>query len=177
MDRKTFLRRSLAAGVASGGAALLGGTGLAQTDDGHTEREQRFKEAWVESLMENLEEQFDEEERIGLMESCGRACAKRGAIGLADACKGDLGRMADRLSGIPDLEIENNSGDVYRVTYRKCFCELVGNGPDRLPDTYCECSRGWLLEMFGTAAEKAVEVEIVQTIKRGGNVCEFIVRV
>ena len=171
------MRRTLAIGAASGGAALFGGTASAQTDDDHAEREQRFKEAWVVSLMENLEARFEEKERIGLMESCGRACARRGAIGLADACKGDVNRMTDRLSGIPDLEIEKTEDDIYRVTYRKCFCELVGNGPDRLPGTYCECSRGWLLEMFGTAAEKAVEVEIVQTIKRGGSACEFIVRV
>lgn len=173
MDRKTFLKRSIAVGF---GAASGGAAALAQTVDPETNHERRFKEAWVEALMKNLEARFDEEERVGLMVANGRACARRGALTLAESCRGDVGGMVAKLKEIPDLEIGEIGEGTYRVVYGKCFCELVWKGPARLPDTYCECSRGWLLEMFGTAAERKVEVEIVQTIKRGGDACIFNVR-
>ena len=177
MDRKTFFKKSIQMGLASGSMVLFNGKAShSQTQNAQVDHEQKFKEDWVTALMENLEEQFDEGTRIKLMETCGRGCAKRGAIQIAESCKGDVEKMMRTLSGIPDLEIERNDNQSIRVTYKKCFCELVGKGPDRLPNTYCECSRGWLLQIFETAAEKSVDVEIVQTIKRGGSCCEFIVR-
>lgn len=146
---------------------------MARTDDKHAEAEQKFKEAWIVELMRNLESQVDKGTRVDIMESCGRACAKRGAIGLARACNGDVNKMTDQLNSIPDLEIKGTGVNRYQVTYKKCFCELVGKGPQRLPDLYCECSKGWLLEMFGTASGRQVEVHIEQTIKRGGEACIF----
>ena len=178
MDRKTFLKKSVQVGLGSSGMFLFAkGGASAQTTDAHMKREQKFKEDWVKALMENLEDQFDEEARIKLMETCGRGCAKRGAIQIAEACKGDVDKMVKILSRIPDLEIEKKDDNEYLVTYGKCFCELVSKGPERLPDAYCECSRGWLLQMFGTAAEKPVEVKILQTVKRGADACKFVVTI
>jgi predicted hydrocarbon binding protein len=148
---------------------------LAQTPAESMSHEQTFKENWVKALMENLEKQLDEKTRIRLMETCGRDCARRGAIQIAAACKGDVERMVRTLARIPGLEIDRKDDGAYRVIYRKCFCELVGQGPDRLPATYCECSRGWLLEMFGTAVEKPVVVKIIRTIRRGDEACEFVI--
>lgn len=177
MDRKAFLKKSVQVGLASGGMALFNNHGVsAQTKDEHLKREQKFKEDWIRALLENMEEQFDKETRIKLMETCGRDCARRGAIQIAESCKGDVDKMVKTLYGIPNLQIEKCDDNQYLVTYGKCFCELVSSGPERLPDTYCECSRGWLLEMFGTAAEKSTKVEIVQTIKRGADACRFIVK-
>lgn len=177
MDRKSFLMKSVQVGLVSGGLILFHKRGAhVQTADEHGKREQRFKEDWIKAMMENMEKQFDEKSRIKLMETCGRDCAERGAIQIAESCKGNVDEMVKSLSGIPNLEIEKRNDNVYSVVYRKCFCELVCKGPERLPDTYCECSRGWLLKMFDTAADKRVEVEILQTIKRGGDVCGFMVR-
>ena len=176
MDRKTFLKKSVQVGLGSSGMFLfVKGGASAQTMDEHTKREQKFKEGWIKALMENLEKHFDEKTRIKLMEACGRDCTKRGAIRIAEACKDDVNQMVKTLSRIPGLEIERKDLKNYHVTYRKCFCELVGKGPERLPDTYCECSRGWLLQMFGTSLGKPVEVEIIRTIKRGSDACEFVV--
>jgi hypothetical protein len=122
MDRKAFLKKSVQVGLASGGMLLCHESGAyAQTSAEHLKREQKFKEDWVKGLMENLEEQFDEETRIKLMETCGRGCAKRNAIQIAESCKGDIEKMMRVLSGIPDLEIVRNDNQSIRVTYNKCF--------------------------------------------------------
>ncbi len=63
------------------------------------------------------------------------------------------------------------------LTYSQCNCELVADGPDRLPDMYCACSAGWIKEMFETVTGKTVQVERHQTVKTGADSCKFTVRV
>ncbi|MFC1501997.1 DUF6144 family protein [bacterium] len=178
MERKDFLTGTFKFGIASWGMMLFHSKGKpSQTDDKHSEQEQKFKENWISTLMEHLEKHFNKKSRCELMETCGRECAKRGAVQIAQSCKNDVKKMTDYLGKYPDLNIELKDDSSLVVTYKRCLCELVSKGPDRLPDTYCECSRGWLLQMFEIAAQKPVRVSIIQTIKRGGEKCEFTVMI
>ena len=139
---------------------------------------QKFKETWITSLMESLEERFDLRARTALMEDCGRACARRSTVHpLADSCDGDVDKLVGGLARLLGKENCSREGGIVRLKYPRCFCELVNNGPERLLDTYCLCSRGWLVEMFETAAKKIVEVDVLRTIKRGDPHCEFVVRI
>ncbi len=136
-----------------------------------------FRQAWVTALMTNLDSQLDEPSRIKLMESCGRACARRGAAGqLTKAAGGDLDKLVTALGALLGKENAQRDGNTVRLRYTKCYCPLVGAGPERLSKTYCECSRGWALEVFGAALGKPVDVELLRSIKRGDSVCEFLVR-
>lgn len=180
MDRKEFLRK---VGVASGCMLVFQGGRAGATAAGRPQQEgdmshrKKFKEAWILSLMENLEEQLGEDERSRLMEACGRACARRSSVRkLAESCQGKVeklvGGLADFL-GKENCYVEDNT--VF-LKYDKCYCELVDKGPERLPNTYCLCSRGWVVEMFETAAQRPVKVEILKSIKRGDPHCEFTVQ-
>jgi predicted hydrocarbon binding protein len=139
---------------------------------------QTFKEAWLTSLMENLEEQFGEEERTKLMEECGRNCARRSSVHkTAESAAGNVSKLVKSLAnflGKENCVLENNH---VLLRYGKCYCELVDKGPERLPDTYCLCSRGWIVEMFETAAQKPVTVDVIKTIKRGDPLCEFSISI
>ena len=73
-------------------------------------------------------------------------------------------------------EYIRRDGDIVHVICAECLCPLVKDGPPRLPDTFCYCSLGWMQEMFGVVAEKPVDVELVESIKRGGQECRFIIR-
>jgi predicted ArsR family transcriptional regulator len=127
--------------------------------------------------MENMEKRLDKPSRVALMEDCGRACAGRGAVaGIAAPCRGDVAKLVERLGTHLGKENAVLDGRTARITYTKCYCPIVGAGPERLPDTWCECSRGWLLEMFETVAGKPVKVELLESIKRGGQACRFVVR-
>jgi len=139
--------------------------------------EQLFKESWILALMKNMEEQLDERTRTKLMETCGRNCARRGAISMAESSKGNVGNLVQSLAKFLGKENCYQEGNVVHLAYQKCYCELVAEGPEKLPDTYCHCSQGWLLEIFETAAQKPVKVEILQTIKRGAPTCKFLVRI
>ena len=162
MNRKEFL--------AAGAVLAAARSAPAQQPDAS----RKFREAWVAGLMENLERQLDRPARVALMESCGRSCARRGAVKMA---AGGLDKLIDALAGHIGKENARREGDAVHVTYTKCYCPLVGDGPPRLPDAWCECSRGWLLEVFGAAAGKPVQVDLLESIKRGGEKCRFVVRV
>jgi hypothetical protein len=126
-----------------------------------------FKEAWIRTLMENLGSGLDEATRTQLMESCGRACAQRSSVmRTARSCRGDVASLVKGLAGILGGGCRQE-GNVVHLEYPKCYCDMVADGPARLPRVYCCCSAGWIAEAFKTAAQKKVHVETLQSIKRG----------
>ena len=179
MDRKAFLKKTMQMGMASGSMLLLNADGsfAQQSEQEEKDRVQMFKEDWVTALIENMDTQLDEKTRTDLMLACGRRCARRGAIGLAQRCKGDLKKMVDTLDQYPPVEATFEGDDTIRLEYKQCLCELVDHGPDRLPDTYCICSQGWIHEMFETVLENPVKVDVIQTVKRGAPSCQFVIHV
>ncbi len=182
MKRKDFLRASLEMGLASGGLMIFGCNGArAQSAEKPQEQKpkdeiQLFREAWLISLMTNMEIQMDGASRQKLMEACGRDCAGRsGILKLASSCQGDVSKLVESLAKVLGQEGNFIKGNVVHLNYPKCYCELVAAGPDRLPATYCQCSKGWILQVFETAGQKPVQVEMVQTIKQGASSCKFLV--
>ncbi len=137
----------------------------------------KFSDQWVQNLVASLDAHLDAATRRQVMETCGRACARRGAVRAAEACQGDLDRLVTALQDWMGADGVVREGTVMRVTYPKCFCELVAESPARLPDTYCFCSCGWLKEMFETVVGQPVTVTLFESVKRGGAACRFEVRV
>jgi len=183
MNRKQFFKSAARACLACAGASVLGGqeanpvAGQAEKERKAREMEKRFKEEYLRTLMENIEKELDEKTRTKLMEECGRACARRGPLfKQAQKYKGDVKSFVQDMAQLLGKENAVLDGDTVRWGYPRCFCELVADGPDRLPAAYCLCSVGWVLEMFETVAQKPVRVELVQSVKRGALSCKFLVR-
>ena len=173
MNRKRFMLGTLQCGLAVGTAALFPCAGSQIKAEDRQTMAKKFKEAWIATLMQAMEEQIGVQPRTQLMESCGRACARRSSVmKTAQSCKGDVAKLVKTLAGFLG-EGNRISGNVVELKYPKCYCELVADGPERLPDVYCHCSEGWVKEMFETAAQKKVRVETLQTIKRGADSCRF----
>ena len=60
---------------------------------------------------------------------------------------------------------------------RRCFFRpLVAELKEPLSASYCFCSAGWLREVYETVSGKPVTVEILETVKRGGKLCRFNVK-
>ncbi len=169
MNRKQFLG---AIGAAAGTGQNAPEQQTAAADTGR-----RFREQWIATLVRNLESRVEEPVRTALMQDCGRACARRDSVEkIAAPCRGDVGMLVERLARHVGRENARMEGTTVHLAYPKCYCPLVGQGPPRLPDTWCECSRGWVLEMFETVAGKPVQVELLESIRRGGARCRFLIR-
>ena len=175
MNRKEFLQQAgrIALGTTAGLVVLEKSDGSARAQSGQVDGRQKVVQDWVVSLMKNMDATLPESERIRVMEQCGRDCAKRGAIALAKQHQGDLNGLLSKLAGHLGPDNARLDGNKVFVTYNKCFCPLVGAGPERLSETYCHCSRGWLKEMLETVVGKPVEVTLKESIKRGASSCRF----
>jgi predicted hydrocarbon binding protein len=172
MDRKSFISRA-----AVSAAALTLKPGWAGAEEKPTDTQQSFRNDWIQSFIKNLDDRLDESSRVKLMEACGRDCARRAAVKLAEANKGNVDGLVTALAADLGLENAKRDGDKITIVYPGCYCPMVVKIKDKLSKTWCNCSSGWLLEMFETAAEKPVTVEMIQSIKAGDPVCKFEVRV
>jgi len=48
--------------------------------------QKKITERWVQNLVASMDAHLDEQTKTALMESCGRACARGGAINSARKC-------------------------------------------------------------------------------------------
>jgi predicted hydrocarbon binding protein len=111
-----------------------------------------------------------------LMESCGRACARAGAVKSAQACGGDLSKFKSQMRRWVGKSHVTTDGRTVHIVYDKCYCRLDDEVSRQLGDTHCYCSLGWLKEMFETVLGKPVKAELLESIKRGGTKCRFVVQ-
>ncbi len=112
-------------------------------------------------------------ENFPFMESCGRACAKAEAVNAVVNCRGDYQQFQSILSKWLGKNNVWREGNTVHLIYAKCYCRLHADIPDRLFKIYCQCSCGWLKEVFETALKKQVTVDLKSSIKQGAQQCTF----
>jgi effector-binding domain-containing protein len=57
-----------------------------------------------------------------------------------------------------------------------CFCPLVRSHLDQgMPATFCHCGAGWYRQQWEGAIGKPIRVEIVKSIVKGDDVCQFAI--
>ncbi len=184
MERKHFLKASLCLGAFCGVRPVLG----AEEKPAGEEKPAAppppnpcagaigYAAHWVKDLMDQADLQLTEPQRKALMEARGRSCAKSGAARRAEPFKGKLDEFVADLAAHMGKDAVQRDGDVIKVTYPRCFCPLVAELKEPLSASYCFCSAGWLKEVYETVSGKSVSVEILETVKRGGKLCRFNVK-
>lgn len=132
---------------------------------------------WMEDLLGELKQNICEE-NICLIETCGKACAiRRGDIeGIKELrksaidCKSD-GDYINFLKEVLPLDIVEIEGG-FTISFGKseCTCDLA---PEikRNGDALCYCTQGHEKALWSAFFEKPVEVEMIETILRGGDDC------
>jgi predicted hydrocarbon binding protein len=181
ISRKEFFSRIWKLILGVGAALSFEGSRLvfsATNRDGQEDpmtQKSKFIHDWISNLIENMDEHLDEAAKINLLEKCGRACAESHAKEQALKNKGDLSGWLSVLKRWVGSENVRKEEHGVRVMYSKCLCPLVQGHPPLMSKTYCNCSRGWLMETFETVLEKPVEVKLEDSIMQGGKRCRFIV--
>ena len=193
MDRKTFLKRSLPAALCSCGAALSlasGGRGAPAFDDCPActpcEEKAAFAKTWVKRFMDVLDGELDAATRLRLMEINGRACflGAHGEAGPDDWMDVDV--FVQRLQEHVGPQNCYRDGDGIRFNYVQnprglkiadgyCLCPIVEDGPPDLSATFCHCSVGYVGEMFGRVLGYPPRVELLESLRSGGERCRFLV--
>ncbi len=202
MDRKEFVGKLVQIGVAAAVAPICCAEALAQTPTNPlpplncsmepvTDADKQghgcdyafpYAQRWLKRFMDVFDEELDEATRHRIMERNGQRCFLA-AYGARKQTP-DQGAL-DEIVKKWGLRREGN--DIYfayvqnpkgmKVKSGWCLCAFVAKGPEGLSGTYCQCSVGYVREMFSQLAGKQVKVELLESLKRGGKACRFKITV
>jgi effector-binding domain-containing protein len=56
-----------------------------------------------------------------------------------------------------------------------CFCPLIRDCLDETPKIFCNCSAGWPKQIWEGILERPLKIEIVQSLTKGDDTCEFAI--
>ncbi|MCP4155694.1 MAG: hypothetical protein GY757_48665 [bacterium] len=184
MDRKEFLAKTLKMGLCCSGA-LVASSNLnlplmsASTEE-KVSQEKQFIENWLTDLLTAIDSQLDEKTKISLIDACGKGCFNRHKwkSDIAAKSKGDL----DKLISVMKKNFECwKEGNKVHVRFGKistiCYCPVLKNAPKNLKELHCNCTKATQQAIFETALNRKLKVDIVETLRRGGKTCHFIVHV
>ena len=134
---------------------------------------------WIGAIEKSIEGLDPHKQKL-LMQDAGRDCAKdiwalcEKTLGCSiqsveDLIKGwNLVRKNRKLNG--EWVVEGN--DVHGV-FEECGCPLVRSGLVELQPAQCWCSHNMMETIFSKVSNSSASVEIIRSIGRGDNVCEF----
>ena len=178
MKRKDFLRGTCGLAAVFGSFAA-GGPGVRAQETvaaGAAEkREAALKKqihGYLKSLMDNLDGNLAEAERVAVQEANGRACAARGgSLDLAKSFKGDVDAFLAEMRKHVGEGNAVRRGRTIHLAYEKCFCPLVADLKEPISPSYCLCTRGWTKAVYEALTGKPVRVALRASIKRGDPKC------
>jgi hypothetical protein len=146
-----------------------------------------FAQEWTQRLMQEVDTVLGADAGKKLMRSCGRSCFLH-SFGVRPEGKPQPGALDAfvEATGRKDPEIRRE-GDTVHYQYGSthgspyglspadgiCLCPLVETLEGPLSATYCECSAGYVKELFERLTDRPVAVEVVESVRRGGKVCRF----
>jgi hypothetical protein len=180
MNRKRFLK-DCACGVCgclAAGAIAPGGSSAAETAPTE-DRRRRFVRHRYAKLIEILSNRMDETTLNETLHDLGSYCST--TDDKVQTYRGNFDGYREHLkktvSG--DDVIYDREKSIITVTSPErtdCFCPLISLR-DKTPKVVCNCSLGWHQRTWETVLGKKVQVELKESVLRGGRRCVFQVHV
>lgn len=186
MERREYLKRIVQYGGCIGCLPLMSfhpdeSSVQAQSDDFlKLKGEKEFIQNWLTDLMDTIDKELDESAKQKLMAGCGKGCFDRHKFkqDIAAQGKGNIDRLIEAYS--KNFEIWKDGKAIhirYGETSKGCYCPAARYRPAKSNDLHCECTRNTHKTIFETALGKPVNIIILETVRRGGKTCHFMVEV
>lgn len=184
MDRKTFARNLALLGICPVMIDRLALAGPASVMEGRDDEilqvkaEKEFIGNWLADLLASMDKHLDRETRETLVAECGVACFNRHQFkkDIAIQAEGDLDRLIENYKR--NFEIWRE-GDTIHIRYgevsSRCYCPAANYREPVPDDIHCECTRNTHKAIFETALGKPFRVDVVESLRRGGKTCHFVV--
>jgi len=147
---------------------------------------------WIKSLIHNMDQTLDPQTCLALMQANGRACYDE-AFGVASEEPPDAAASQAFMQRIESAyqftregnmrwfhfswgrEHQNPQGLIIRDGF--CMCPIVENVVPGLSPSYCNCSAGYVGEIFRRGLGRLVNVKVVETLQMGGKDCIFRIEI
>lgn len=184
INRKEFLTAGwqmgccAVAALAGGGTASAGEPQQAAAPTPPADPEKQFIQDWLSDLMNQVDVTLDESTKSRLLAGCGRACFERFAFKRAWAKdgQGDVDKLIAALQHNFNVQREGRQVHIrYGLVSKGCYCPAAKYRPARPNDAHCYCTRGTHQAVWETALGRPVQVDIAETVRRGGKTCHFVV--
>jgi hypothetical protein len=182
MDRTQFLRGAVCGLCACTTASLAPPAGLAAGGTSGTEGDWRlpFVQRRYAGLLEILSSRMNGKAVEATLHALGTYCSS-----LADEGRkrfhGDVDAFAEAVRQSPSgdhVTYDREKGVIVMASDERadCFCPLISCSA-RTPKVACACSLGWQEHTWQTLLRKKVQVELKESVLRGGKRCVFEIRV
>jgi hypothetical protein len=140
--------------------------------------EREFLRNWIIDLLGAVDTELDRKTQVKLMEATGRGCFHRFQFkqDIARQGKRDLQKLIEAYK--KDFEIWQEGERVhirYGEVSKQCYCPAANYRPSKPNDIHCECTRTTHQTIFETALGRPFKVDVVETLRRGGKTCHFVV--
>lgn len=138
---------------------------------------------WIEDMLGAAKE-AQNPIAVHMIECCGKGCAARRNMeeqllqmkAAAANCKTRADYVAFLNENMPLTVTEAEDGIILYLGKDKCSCP-IRSGISKNTDMLCECTRGYEKAIWSTFFGKPVEVEIVESILRGGKDCATKIKI
>ncbi len=187
MNRKEYLETSLKLGLCSCAFLLPGSAAnalkagpLSKTDDDleKIKSEKEFIENWLMDMLETMGKELDHETQVKMYEGCGKGCFNRHKFkqDIAADGKGDLDKLIEAYKRNFEIWKDGNTVHIrYGEKSPYCYCPAAKFKPVKPNDLHCECTRMTHQTIFETALGRHFKVDILESLRRGGQTCHFMV--
>jgi predicted ArsR family transcriptional regulator len=183
MERKDFLKSACTVGICScTGIAALSGSNLfgnsKRTYASESDWQPGFMRKRFAKLIGNLDSTVDKQQKEKILQGLGKACAEESKEEY-NKFKGNIAGFLDEIKKIwADSTEYNKEAGYLRVVGKKqksCFCPFVDCSIT--PKDFCNCTVGYNKEVYGVIIEQPVNVEIEESILRGGERCTMLITI
>jgi hypothetical protein len=139
-----------------------------------------FIENWLTDLLNTMEKTIDRKTQEKIIEGCGRGCFNRHQFKKDIAVKGEgnIDKLIEAYKANFEIwKAEEGIHIRFGETSSRCYCPVVKNIPPKQNDLHCECTKATHQSIFETALNRQIKVSILETLRRGGKTCHFLVKI
>jgi hypothetical protein len=139
-----------------------------------------FLQNWLADFMEAVDREVDHKTRVRLYEGTGRGCYHRHKFkqDIAEKGKDNLENLIEAYKNNFEIWKEDEKIHIrYGEVNRQCYCPAAKSHDPKPNDIHCECTRTTHQTIFESALERPVKVDILESFRRGGKTCHFLVSV
>lgn len=186
MERREYLKQSIGMGCCAAGLFLFNsndaqaGKLLSDDECKSIKADKEFIQNWMKDLFNTMDEVLDYETKEKLMAGTGKGCFDRHKFkqDIALKGKGNLDNLIEAYKQNFEIWKEDNKIHIrYGAVSKGCYCPAARFRKPKENDIHCECTKNTHKTVFETALGKPVKIEILETVRRNGKTCHFLVEV
>lgn len=131
------------------------------------------KFAWAKNICADLQNEFQDNtiKEIRMDCACGPEMGKVNKMKKLYQASKDMTEFVLRANGLNQGFTVKSKDNALFLIYPTCYCSCVKRIDKNLPKVWCYCTLGYTKKMFEHILDRKVDVELLESVKTGGDKC------